>query len=67
MTAHFRTENMLDKTSPVDLVNSTSTGFNTEGPVSPRTGPPASAAQTRKSRVALACKRCKRRKQRVSR
>ncbi|KAK1464966.1 fungal specific transcription factor domain-containing protein [Colletotrichum melonis] len=64
MTAHVQTENMLDKTSPVDLVNSTSAGFNTEGLVSPRTGPPVSAAQTRKSRVALACKRCKRRKQR---
>ncbi|KAK1635819.1 fungal-specific transcription factor domain-containing protein [Colletotrichum phormii] len=53
MTAHVRAGNMRDETSPVDLVDSASAIFNAEGPVSPRTAPPATLPQTRKYISAL--------------
>ncbi|OHF04186.1 fungal specific transcription factor domain-containing protein [Colletotrichum orchidophilum] len=64
MTAHSRAEDMMDDIAPVDPARSTPAAFHTESPVSPRTARPVPVSQSRKSRVALACKRCKRRKQR---
>ncbi|KZL64055.1 fungal specific transcription factor domain-containing protein [Colletotrichum incanum] len=64
MSVQFWTENMFDEVSLSKPAVPTSAP-HPESPVSPRTGPPAGGhPPNRKSRVALACKRCKRRKQR---
>ncbi|WQF78820.1 hypothetical protein CDEST_03834 [Colletotrichum destructivum] len=61
MSAQFRTESIFDEASRSNPAAPTSASHShPESPVSPRTGPPPN----RKPRVALACKRCKRRKQR---
>ncbi|WYZ33939.1 hypothetical protein EsH8_I_000215 [Colletotrichum jinshuiense] len=66
MIAQSRIENMFDE-STLNKANASTAAFHPESPVSPRTVPPAGGRgppPPRKSRVALACKRCKRRKQR---
>ncbi|KAK1991337.1 hypothetical protein LX36DRAFT_675308 [Colletotrichum falcatum] len=65
MSVQFQTENMFDEVS-LSRPTAPTSASHPDSPVSPQTGPPIGGhpPPSRRPRVALACKRCKRRKQR---